>query len=168
MAPASVTITANATDANGTIARVDFYAGSLLIGSDTRSPYSITWNNAPAGSFSLTAVAHDNAAAKTSSVARSITIGKPPMPKRAIFRASPDHAKLTRYALDVFTAGANPATASPIATRNLGKPPVVNGDCAVDISSTITNLPGGNYFATVMAIGPGGASTRAVSPTFAR
>ena len=168
MAPASVTVAANAADANGTIARVDFYAGSILIGSDGTSPYSVTWNNAPGGTFSLTAVAHDNAAAKTSSVARTITINKPPMPKRAVFRASPDHATLTRYTLDVFTAGANPATASPIATQNLGKPPVVNGDCGVDISGTISNLPGGSYFATVVAIGPGGVSTRAVSPTFAR
>ena len=168
IAPASVTITANAADASGTVARVDFYAGSTLVGSDTTSPYSATWNNAPAGAFSLTAVARDNAGATTTSAARSITIANPPLPKRAIFTASPDHATVSRYSLDVFTAGANPATSLPIATQTLGKPAVVNGDCDVDVSATILGLPGGNYFATVVAISSGGTSTRAVSSTFAR
>ena len=168
IAPASVTIAATAADANGSIARVDFYAGSTLVGSDTASPYSVTWSNAPAGAFSLTAVARDNAGAATTSAALGITIGNPALPKRAIFFASPDHATVTRYNLDVFTAGANPATALPISTQNLGKPAVVGGECNVDISATISALPGGNYFATVIAVSPGGTSTRAISPTFAR
>jgi hypothetical protein len=168
VAPASVTIAANAADANGTIARVDFFAGSTLIGTDTTSPYSVNWKNAPAGSFSIVAVARDNAGATTTSAARGISIATPPMPKKAVFSPSPSHATVTQYNLDIFTAGANPATASPIAKRNLGKPSVVNGACTVDISTTISALPGGNYFATVVAVGSGGTSTRAVSPTFAR
>jgi regulation of enolase protein 1 (concanavalin A-like superfamily) len=168
LAPARVTIAANAADANGSIARVDFYAGSTLVGSDTSSPYSVTWVNAPAGSFSLVAVARDNAGAATTSSARGISITSPPMPKRAVFSPSASHATVTRYNLDIFTAGANPASAVPIATRNLGKPAVVNGTCTVDITTTISALPGGNYFASVVAVSSGGTSTRAVSPTFAR
>jgi regulation of enolase protein 1 (concanavalin A-like superfamily) len=167
-APASVTIAANAADANGTVARVDFYAGSTLVGSDTTSPYAVTWNNAPAGSFALTAVARDNAGAATTSTARGITINNPPLPTRAIFVPSPDHATVTLYRLDVFTAGANPATAAPVGQQDLGKPAIVNGECNVDIAATISGLPGGNYFATVIAISPGGTSTRTTSPTFAR
>jgi regulation of enolase protein 1 (concanavalin A-like superfamily) len=167
-APASVTLAANAADANGSIARVDFFAGTMLVGSDTTSPYSVTWANAPAGSFLLTAVARDNGGATTRSAGRSILINAPPLRKRAIFSASPDHAKVTRYNLDIFTAGANPATAAPIASQNLGKPAVVNGDCTADIAATISGLPGGNYFATVVAVGSTGVSTRAVSGVFAR
>lgn len=168
LAPASVTISANAADANGTIARVDFYAGSTLVGTDTTNPYSVTWKYAPAGSFAIIAVARDNAGATTTSAARAITVANPPMPKRAIFSPSPSHATVTRYNLDIFTAGASPATATPVATRSLGKPSVVNGTCTADISTTISALPGGNYFATVVAVSSGGTSTRAVSPTFAR
>ena len=47
---------------NGTVAAVEFYAGSTLIGSDTSAPYSMSWNNVPAGTYSLTAVARDSAA----------------------------------------------------------------------------------------------------------
>jgi subtilisin family serine protease/regulation of enolase protein 1 (concanavalin A-like superfamily) len=56
-APATMTVSANANDTDGTIARVDFYQGATLIGSDTSSPYSVTWSNVAAGSYSLTAVA---------------------------------------------------------------------------------------------------------------
>ncbi len=113
MAPASVTIAANAADANGTIARVDFFAGSTLIGTDTTSPYSVNWKNAPAGSFSIVAVARDNGGATTTSAARSITISTLPCRSSAVFSPSPSHGAVTRYSLDIFTAGANPATASP-------------------------------------------------------
>ncbi|MBK6981850.1 MAG: hypothetical protein IPH30_10395 [Betaproteobacteria bacterium] len=37
-APANITITATATDSDGTVAKVDFYAGSTLLGTDTTSP----------------------------------------------------------------------------------------------------------------------------------
>jgi len=73
-APATVTLTASASDGDGTIARVDFYAGATLIGTDTTSPYSVTWSSAPAGSYSLTAVATDNGNASTTSAPVSITI----------------------------------------------------------------------------------------------
>jgi hypothetical protein len=168
VAPASVTLTANAADPNGSIARVDFYAGSTLVGSDTASPYAVTWRSAPAGSFSIVAVARDNAGATTTSAARAISIASPPIPKRAVFSASRDHATVTRYHLDIFTAGANPATARPIVSQSLGKPAVINGTCDVPIATTIASLPGGNYFATVVAVSTRGTSTRAVSPTFAR
>ena len=39
-APASMTISATAGDTDGSVSKVDFYAGSTLVGSDTSSPYS--------------------------------------------------------------------------------------------------------------------------------
>ncbi|MDQ3148304.1 MAG: Ig-like domain-containing protein [Chloroflexota bacterium] len=38
-APATITLTASATDPDGTVARVDFYAGATLLGSDATAPY---------------------------------------------------------------------------------------------------------------------------------
>ena len=51
--------------------------GRLEIGSDSNSPYPVTWNNAPAGTHTLTAVARDNAGATTTSASRQITISTP-------------------------------------------------------------------------------------------
>ena len=73
-APATVVVSANASDSNGTVARVDFYAGSTLIGSDATSPYSVTWSNVAAGSYTLTAVAVDNGGASTTSSPVSLTV----------------------------------------------------------------------------------------------
>lgn len=73
-APASVTIQATAADPDGTVARVQFFNGATLLGSATTAPYSFAWSNVAAGTYSLTAVATDNAGASTTSAAVSITV----------------------------------------------------------------------------------------------
>ena len=171
VAPATVTLTATASDVNGTVSSVSFYAGATLIGTDTTSPYSATWNNVAAGSYSLTAVATDNSGATTTSAARSVMVTSalpPPLSRHALFTASSDHATLVvRYQLEIFTSGANPNVATPIATQDLGKPPVVNGDCDVDITQTVNALASGSYIATVSAVGTGGSS-RSTAASFTK
>jgi hypothetical protein len=77
-APANITITASASDPDGTITNVEFYQGSTLLGSDNTSPYSCIWMNAGAGKYLLTAKATDNAGATTISDEISITVNLPP------------------------------------------------------------------------------------------
>ena len=72
-APAAITVSANATDSDGTVAKVDFYAGATLIGTDTTSPYSLSWSNVPQGDYVLTARATDNLGAE-STPSGSVTI----------------------------------------------------------------------------------------------
>ena len=72
--PASVTITATASDPNGTISKVEFYNGTTLLGTATTSPYSYNWTNVAAGTYSITAVATDNSGNKTTSVADTIKV----------------------------------------------------------------------------------------------
>lgn len=63
-----ITISASASDSDGSIARVEFYRnGSTLIGTATASPYTIVWSKAVAGSQSLTARAFDNRKGSTTS-----------------------------------------------------------------------------------------------------
>src|SRR5690606_24507497 len=64
---ASVTLSASATDSDGSIAKVEFFNGGAKLGEDTSSPYSYTWSNLPAGSHSITAKATDNKSATTTS-----------------------------------------------------------------------------------------------------
>src|SRR6185369_16904131 len=56
-APANITVNSTASDSNGTISKVDLFNGSTLLGTDTASPYNLTWNNVAAGSYTLTAKA---------------------------------------------------------------------------------------------------------------
>jgi hypothetical protein len=168
-APASVTISATAAAAVGTIARVDFYQGSTLVGSDTSAPYSVAWSNVPAGTYSLIAVARDSAGASTTSAARTVTVTAAQSPSTAVFVPSSNHATaVSNYVLEIFTAGTNTTGATPLATQNLGKPAVVNGECSANISSAIAALPSGNYVATVSAVGAGGTARSAPSAPFSR
>jgi hypothetical protein len=73
----TVTITANATDSDGTIAKVEFFQGATKLGEDLTSPYSFAWASVPAGSYSLTAKATDNQSAVTTSAAIAITVTSP-------------------------------------------------------------------------------------------
>ena len=73
-APASITLTATAADANGTVARVDFYNGATLLGTDTTAPYSYAWSNVAAGTYAVKATAVDNAGASGSSLTATITV----------------------------------------------------------------------------------------------
>ena len=60
VAPASVTLTATATDPDGQVVRVSFYDGEVLLGETTASPYGFVWNNPPAGRHLIRAIAVDN------------------------------------------------------------------------------------------------------------
>jgi beta-glucanase (GH16 family) len=73
-APATLTLTAAATDSDGTISRVEFYQGATLLGTATAAPYSFAWTNVPVGSYSLTARATDNGGLSTTSAAVSISV----------------------------------------------------------------------------------------------
>lgn len=158
----NVALTAAASDADGTIARVDFFVGATLVGSDTTQPYGATWTGPQAGTYSLTAVAIDNDGASASSAPDTITVSPATTspPRLIVFHASTDHATLvTRYELRIFASGANPATATPLATSDLGKPtPDANGDITVDRATFFSSLAAGSYVAAVSAIGSGGAT----------
>ena len=78
VAPATIPVSANAADSDGTVASVAFYASGALIGTDTTSPFSVSWPNVAAGSYSLTAVATDNSGATTTSAPVAITVTPPP------------------------------------------------------------------------------------------
>ena len=56
----NLTITADASDANGSVTQVEFFTGSTSIGVDTTAPYSVAWNNVAPGVHSLMAKATDN------------------------------------------------------------------------------------------------------------
>ena len=73
-AGADITLSASASDPDGSVARVEFYSGSTLVGTDTSSPYSVVWQDVPAGSYSLTARAFDNAGASATSSPVAVTV----------------------------------------------------------------------------------------------
>lgn len=69
-----ITLTATASDLDGTIALIEFYDGSTKIGEDATSPYTLVWSDAAIGSHTLTARAIDNDGASSSSSAITVTV----------------------------------------------------------------------------------------------
>ena len=69
--PGTIAIAATATDSDGTVAKVEFYAGKTLVGTDTTSPYAFNWTGVGAGTYVLKAVATDNRGASTMSATRN-------------------------------------------------------------------------------------------------
>ena len=65
--PATITLSATASDSDGTISRVEFYNGAALLGSDTIAPYSYTWSGVVLGTYNITAKAVDNSGASATS-----------------------------------------------------------------------------------------------------
>lgn len=76
----AIAITATAADADGTIAKVEFFAGDTKLGEDTTAPYEFSWTGATAGAYVIIARATDNSGAVASSASRPITVTAAPAP----------------------------------------------------------------------------------------
>ena len=83
----TITIEAAASDADGSVVKVEFFEGSTLLGEDTTAPYSFTWNSVPGGTYTLTARATDNNGATRNASVR-VYVGTPTLTRIAITPAS--------------------------------------------------------------------------------
>ncbi|WP_229793822.1 DUF4082 domain-containing protein, partial [Salinimicrobium marinum] len=77
-APAMISLDASASDPDGAVAKVEFFQGSTLIGEDTSSPYSFSWQNVAAGNYSITAKATDDKGRETTSAEVLISVTPDP------------------------------------------------------------------------------------------
>lgn len=73
-APADVNLTANASDADGTVTNVAFYANGMKLAVDAAAPYAFAWNSVPAGVYALTAVATEAEGLSATSSVVNLTV----------------------------------------------------------------------------------------------
>ena len=73
----TVTVSADATDEDGTISDVSFFANGVALGTDTTAPYAASWTPAVAGTYALTAIATDNGGASRESAPITVTVSPP-------------------------------------------------------------------------------------------
>jgi RHS repeat-associated protein len=99
-APASIPVTAEAADDDGSIANVAFYYGDTHITTLTSPPYSFTWTAVPQGNYSLTARATDDRGATAISGAMAITVRPPAPAARALYFIHADHLNTPRLVAD--------------------------------------------------------------------
>ncbi|MCB1020532.1 MAG: cadherin-like domain-containing protein, partial [Acidobacteria bacterium] len=74
--PAAINLVATASDSDGSVADVRFYANGALIGTVTSSTssFSLAWTNVTQGTYSVTAIARDNTGQSTTSNAVSVAV----------------------------------------------------------------------------------------------
>ncbi len=158
--PSNITINADAADANGSVTKVDFYSGNILLGTDNTSPYSFTWNNPVVKVDTLTAIATDNEGAATTSakVIVFVSAAGNTAPSAAITSPENNAAFLTPASI-IINANATDAGG------NIYKVEFYNGTNLLATSTTSpytyawSGAPAGNYVLTVKATDNGGLTT---------
>lgn len=145
-----IPVTATASDSDGTVTQVAFYAGGVLIGTATAAPYSANWTPTAAGTYSLTAIATDNASLTTTSVAVSVTIAADPPPSISLTEPLPGSTSSAGRSITL--AASASSSSSTIARVDF----YANGTAVASATSspfiaTWSNVTTGNYQLTAVA-----------------
>jgi hypothetical protein len=159
------TINANAADNPGGtgILKVEFYDGATLIGTDTTSPYTASWNTTTAtnGSHNLTIKAYDNGspANVTTSSGVTVTVDNSAPTTPASFQSTGN--TLTSVSLSWLASSDNNSVTGYRLTRN---GTVIATPTAGTLAYNDTNLASGTtYTYTIVALDAAGNASAAAS-----
>lgn len=157
-APATVGLAANASDSDGSVAKVDFYQGATLIGTANSATYAVAWANVAAGTFSLTAKATDNLGAVTTSAPVSITVS--PNSPPSVSMSAPAAGTSYHSPAAITLAAAASDTDGTISQVEFFQ----NGVSVASVTSapytfSWNNVPAGSYTLTATATDNAGATT---------
>jgi len=128
----SISISANASDLDGSISLVEFFSGEEKIGQSTASPFSFTWSEGIIGEHSVTAKATDDAGAQTISTPINIIITPSPpcdggpSNKDYTYRFTPDKSNPFLTFIPGTAAAGNPTCILYYGTNATGPFPGVN------------------------------------------
>jgi hypothetical protein len=160
IAPASIAVSASAGDSDGSVSKVEFFAGATKIGEATTSPFQVNWTGVPVGSYSLTARATDNLGATTTSTPVVVSVAAPPNAPPSVTLTQPG-------ANSIYTA---PATLSLLASASdtdgsIARVEFYAGTTKIGEATTLpfqvnwTGVPVGSYSLTARATDNLGATT---------
>ncbi len=157
-APATVNLAATASDADGTVTKVEFFNGAAKLGEDTTAPYSFTWSGVAAGTYTLTARATDDLGATTTSAASTITVGGNTPPTASITSPADGAIFAWKPTITVTATASDPdGTVTKVEFRD--GTTVLGQDTTAPYSFTWRNVPSGSHALTARATDNGGAVT---------
>ncbi|MCR6643025.1 MAG: Ig-like domain-containing protein [Sporocytophaga sp.] len=158
-APASVTINANASDSDGSISKVEFYQGNTKLGEDLTSPYSYTWTSVAAGTYTLKAIAYDNATASTTSSLINITVTSGNVAPTVSITSPLNNATFTAPASVTINANASDSDGSISKVEFYQGTTKLGEDLTSPYSYTWTSVAAGTYVLTAIAYDNSSATT---------
>ncbi len=159
--PATINMIAKATDADGTIRKVEFYNGTKLLHTEYNGTYSYSWTNVQAGTYSLTAKATDNDGATTTSSIVKVSVA------RSTGNRAPTVSITTPVTNTSYTSGAtiNMIAKATDADGTISKVQFYKGSTLLHTeymgtySYSWSNVPAGTYTITAKATDNDGATT---------
>jgi hypothetical protein len=161
MAPADVTISANATVSSGTVTNVSFFNGPSLLGLVAAPPFNFTATGLQAGSYSLTAVATAAGISSTSAVV-AITVTAPAPSPNVSITSPTNGASFTAPANVTISANATVSSGTVTNVSFFNGPSLLGSVAAPPFNFTATGLAAASYSLTAVATAAGISSTSAV------
>lgn len=174
-APASIPLSAVASDSNGAISLVQFFNGGVSLPNtaqypnpDVSAPYAYTWSNVAPGTYSLTAKATDNDGAITTSTS-SVTVIVNAPPSVGMSTPPPQSGSACAFALSASSSDSD-GTISKVEFFNggvalTGTTQNPNPDTTAPYSFTWSSVPPGSYTLTARATDNRGAVTTSAPVT---
>jgi hypothetical protein len=169
-AGSTITMTAAASDTDGTVSKVEFLRNGAVVGASTTAPYTYLWSNVAAGPYTLQARATDNSGATTISNAVTISVTSLNLAPAVALTAPVANSTVSSPANVVIAATASDTDGSIVKVEFLAGATVLASDTAAPYTHTWSNVAAGKYVLTARATDNNGAVTTSapVSITVAR
>jgi acid phosphatase type 7 len=164
--PATVTITAAASDNDGTIAAVTFYEGSRLLGEFTEAPYSIMLSNLLSGRFVFRAIVTDDIGLLGTSapvVLNVVTSLPATLVRGPYLQIGTPTSGLVRWRTDVVTDGLVQYGTDPLKLTNFAVQLAVTNEHIVQVSGL---QPDTKYYYSIGSAGQRLAGTNGSASDF--
>jgi hypothetical protein len=160
-APATIALAATATDSDGTIAKVEFFAGATKLGEDLAAPFTWSWARVPAGVYTLTAKATDDDGATTISagITFTVTASTTNAAPTVVLTSPLTGSAFTTPVILALTATATDSDGTIAKVEFFQGATKVGEDTAAPFAAIWSSMPAGSYVLTAKAIDNGGASS---------
>jgi gliding motility-associated-like protein len=158
VAGTTVSIAATASDADGSVAKVEFFNGANKLGDDATAPFAFEWKNIPAGNITITAKATDNDGATATSSPIKIQVSSPPNTPPIVNITTPaDNATAVAGTTVSIAATASDADGSITKVEFFNEANKLGEDATAPFTFEWKNIPAGNFTITAKATDNDGA-----------
>ncbi|NND72402.1 MAG: T9SS type A sorting domain-containing protein [Rhodothermales bacterium] len=164
--PATIAMSASASDIDGSVVSVKFFQNGIQIHEDNSAPYSYTWSGVVPGTYTISALAEDNSSATAVSGSVSVTVnsdnpGPPPSNNDPTVAITSPLAGASYDEGDniVIEANASDSDGSVSVVQFYQNNILLGQDTSAPYSFTWSNVQEGAYALSAVATDNDGAST---------
>ncbi|MDQ5977826.1 MAG: Chitodextrinase [Verrucomicrobiota bacterium] len=160
-APVKLALAATATDADGSVVKVEFHQGSEKWGEDLAVPFELVSGNLAPGTYTLTATAYDNLGSRSTSSAITVTVVAPNEAPTVAVIAPVNGSNYTAPASFTLSALATDADGSITKVEFFRDGLLLGADESAPFEWAIAGLAAGSYHFLARATDNSGSATDA-------